>query len=360
MKKLVILGGGYGGMKIMQQLSAKDLPEDYEMILVDKLPYHCIKTEYYALAAGTESDHDIRVPFPKHVRRVFGNVDNIDVHNKEITLVGDRGEVETLQYDKMVIGLGAEDKYHGVPGAKEHTHSIQSMESTRKTYEAISNLPPRATVSVVGAGLSGVELAAELRESRQDLTIHLFDRGETILPMFPLRLSTYVSSWFEKHEVDIISNSNITRVAEGALFNHEERIASDAVIWTAGVQPVKVVRDIENIEKDRKGHIILTKHHHIPDHPDTFVVGDCASLPYAPSGQLAEKQGEQIVMILKKQWAGEELPDTMPEMKLKGTLGSLGKKQGFGVMGDKASVKGRVARILKSGVLWMYKYHSGV
>lgn len=44
-------------MKIMQQLSAKDLPEDYEMILVDKLPYHCIKTEYYALAAGTESDH---------------------------------------------------------------------------------------------------------------------------------------------------------------------------------------------------------------------------------------------------------------------------------------------------------------
>ncbi|GAK13719.1 NAD(P)/FAD-dependent oxidoreductase [Geomicrobium sp. JCM 19039] len=359
MKKLVILGGGYGSMKIMQQLSAKDLPEDYEIVLVDKLPYHCIKTEYYALAAGTESDHDIRVPFPKHVRRHFGHVQHIDVESRTITLSGDQHDPETLSYDKLVIGLGAEDKYHGVPGASEHTHSIQSMESTRKTYEAISNLPPRATVSVVGAGLSGVELAAELRESRHDLTIHLFDRGETILPMFPLRLSTYVTSWFEKHDVDIVSNSNITKVSDGALYNHDERVQSDAVIWTAGVQPVEVVRNME-VEQDRKGHIILTKHHHIPNHPDVFVVGDCASLPYAPSGQLAEKQGEQIVMILKKQWAGEPLPDTMPEMKLKGTLGSLGKKKGFGVMGDKASVKGRVARILKSGVLWMYKYHSGV
>lgn len=111
MKKLVILGGGYGGMKIMQQLSAKDLPEDYEIVLVDKLPYHCIKTEYYALAAGTESDHDIRVPFPKHVRRHFGHVQHIDVESRTITLSGDQHDPETLSYDKLVIGLGAEDKY---------------------------------------------------------------------------------------------------------------------------------------------------------------------------------------------------------------------------------------------------------
>ncbi|MBB6450197.1 NADH dehydrogenase [Geomicrobium halophilum] len=358
MRKLVILGGGYGGMKVMQQLSAKDIPHDYEIVLVDKLPYHCLKTEYYALAAGTESDHEIRVPFPKHVRRQYGNVQNIDLDNKKITLSNDT-KGETLEFDKLVIGLGAEDKYHGVPGASEHTFSIQSMEETRRTYEAISNLPPRSSVSVVGAGLSGVELAAELRESRHDLTVRLFDRGETILPMFPRRLSNYVTSWFEKHDVEIISNSDITRVAESALYNHDERITSDAVIWTAGVQPVQVVRDL-NVEKDRKDHIILTKHHHIPGYPDAFVVGDCASLPYAPSAQLAEKQGEQIVSILKAQWKGEELPSSMPEMKLKGTLGSLGKKKGFGMMGEKAAVTGRVARLLKSGVLWMYKYHSGV
>ncbi|SDJ18574.1 NAD(P)/FAD-dependent oxidoreductase [Natribacillus halophilus] len=360
MQKLVILGGGYGGMKVMQQLGPKDLPDDYEIILVDKLPYHCLKTEYYALAAGTESDHDIRAPFPKHVRHHFGTAHGIDLDEKIITLSTDQASNETLAYDKLVIGLGAEDKYHGVPGAKEYTFSIQSMENTRRTYEAISNLPPRSSVSVVGAGLSGVELAAELRESRHDLSVQLFDRGETILPMFPRRLSSYVTSWFEKHDVDIISNSNITRVADGALYNHDDRIKSDAVIWTAGVQPASVARHLD-VEHDDSEHIILTEHHHIPGHPDAFVVGDCASLPHAPSAQLAEKQGEQIVDILKMQWKGEELPDTMPEMKLKGTLGSLGKKKGFGtMMGEKGAVTGRVARLLKSGVLWMYKYHSGV
>ncbi|QQK81321.1 NAD(P)/FAD-dependent oxidoreductase [Salicibibacter cibi] len=360
MRKLVIVGGGYGGMKVMQQLSTKDLPHDYEIILVDKLPYHCFKTEYYALAAGTESDHEIRVPFPKHVRHQFGTVQNIDLAEKKISITTDQAKSEVLEYDKIVIGLGATDKYHGVPGAKEHTFSIQSMENTRRTYEAISNLPPHSSVSVVGAGLSGVELAAELRESRHDLNIRLFDRGETILPMFPRRLSTYVTSWFQKHDVEIVSNSDITRVSADALYNHDERIKADAVIWTAGVQPSNVTRELD-VEKDDKKQIILTKHHHIPDYPDAFVVGDCASLPHAPSAQLAEKQGEQIVDILKLQWKGEKLPDTMPDLKLKGTLGSLGKKKGFGtMMGEKAAVTGRVARLLKSGVLWMYKYHSGV
>ena len=65
--------------------------------------------------------------------------------------------------------MDCEDKYHNVPGAKEYTHSLQSIEQTRKTYEQLNSLEPNATVAVVGAGLSGVEVASELRESRSDL-----------------------------------------------------------------------------------------------------------------------------------------------------------------------------------------------
>ncbi|SDH69977.1 transcriptional regulator, TetR family [Alteribacillus bidgolensis] len=356
MKRLVILGGGYGGMRILQRLLPNDLPDDIELVLVDKLPYHCFKTEYYALAAGTESDHDVRVPFPKHDRLSlhFGTVDSIDKDNKLIHM---RGE-EPLSYDILIIGLGAEDKYHGVPGAGENTYSIQSMEKTRRTYETLNNLPAQSVVSIVGAGLSGVEVASELRESRSDLHIKLFDRGETILPMFPKRLSNYVQNWFVKHEVEVISNSNITKVEKNGLYNHDDFIDSDAIIWTAGVQPNKVVRDLD-VEKDEKGRVVLTPHHHLPDEENTFVVGDCASLPHAPSAQLAEGQAEQIAMVLKKRWNNEAVPEKLPKIKLKGVLGSLGKKHGFGVMGDTA-VTGRVARLLKSGVLWMYKHHSGV
>ncbi|MDZ5783546.1 FAD-dependent oxidoreductase [Marinococcus luteus] len=359
MEKIIVLGGGYGGMRFLQRVLGSDLPQDVDITLVDKLPYHCMKTEYYALAAGTESDHEVRVPFPDHSRLKihFGTIDHIDMENQLVVM----SDSSSLPYDKLVAGLGSVDNFHGVPGAEEHTYSIQSMEATRRTYEAISNLPPKSAVSIVGAGLSGVELASELRESRSDLHIRLFDRGETILPMFPKRLSNYVQNWFEKHDVEVISNSDITTVTAEGLYNHEDWIQSEAIIWTAGIQPNKIIRELDT-EKDRKGRIILTPHHHLTNDENIFIVGDCASLPHAPSAQLAEGQAEQIATIMKKQWKNEPLPETMPEIKLKGTLGSLGKKHGFGVMGGtaKAAVTGRVARLLKSGVLWMYKNHSGV
>jgi len=113
-----------------------------------------------------------------------------------------------------------------------------------------------------------------------------------------------------------------------------------------------------DVEKDRQGRIILTPHHNLPENEHVYVVGDCASLPHAPSAQLAEGQAEQIVDILLKRWNNQELPEQLPTIKLKGVLGSLGKKHGFGLVADRP-ITGRVARLLKSGILWMYKYHNG-
>ncbi|UOE96545.1 NAD(P)/FAD-dependent oxidoreductase [Alkalihalobacillus sp. LMS39] len=355
MQKLVILGGGYGGMRILQRLLTNDLPTDVEVTLVDKMPYHCLKTEYYALAAGTEPDLHLRVNYPKDPRLTikFGFITSIDLDSKLVYL----DKEESIPYDTLIVGLGCEDKYHNVPGAPEHTFSIQSMEATRKTYEQLSNVRPNGVVSIVGAGLSGVELASELRESRSDLTIKLFDRGEIILSAFPKKLSNYVQNWFLDHGVDVINKANITKVEPNILYNHDEPIECDAIIWTAGIQPNKVVRELD-VAKDQQGRVIITPHHHLPADENVFIVGDCASLPHAPSAQLAEGQGEQIVSVLKARWSNETLPEILPKIKLKGVLGSLGKKHGFGLMGERTLI-GRVPRVLKSGVLWMYKYHSG-
>ncbi|WP_312889004.1 NAD(P)/FAD-dependent oxidoreductase [Desertibacillus haloalkaliphilus] len=356
MQKIVLLGGGYGNMRILQRLLTNDLPSDVQLTLIDRLPYHCLKTEYYALAAGTESDHHLRVSFPNDPRLEikYGNISSVDLDGKTVHI---DGQDEAINYDTLIIGLGCEDKYHNVPGAREETLSIQSMEDTRKTGETLNNVRPQGVVSIVGGGLSGVELASELRESRPDLTIKLFDRGDIILSMFPYRLSNYVQNWFINHGVEVINKSNITKVEKHALYNHDERIESDAIIWTAGIQPNRVVREMD-VEKDQQGRVKLTPHHHLPNDENVFVVGDCASLPHAPSAQLAEGQGEQIVTVLKKRWKNEPLPETFPTIKLKGVLGSLGKKHGFGLMGER-TLLGRVPRVMKSGVLWMYKYHSG-
>lgn len=354
MKNLVILGGGYGGMKMLNELLPDHLPDDVAITLVDRVPYHCLKTEYYALAAGTISDHDIRVTFPVHPRLSvkYGEVTGIDLEEKKVYL----GE-ESLQYDDLVIGLGCEDKYHNVPGAQEFTHSIQTIGKSRNTYQLLNNLAPNSVVGIVGAGLSGVELASELSESRSDLKIKLFDRGNHILSDFPDRLSKYVEKWFNTHSVEIVNNSNITRVEENTLYNHDVPVHCDVIVWTAGIQANVIVRNLE-VETDKLGRAIITPQHNLPNDEHVYVVGDCASLPHAPSAQLAEGQAEQIVQVLLKRWKGEAPPESFPPIKLKGVLGSLGKKQGFGMVADRA-ITGRVARLLKSGILWMYKYHNG-
>ncbi|MCY8436990.1 NAD(P)/FAD-dependent oxidoreductase [Bacillus haynesii] len=355
MRNLVLLGGGYGNMRIIHRFLPNQLPDDVMITLIDRNPYHCLKTEYYALAAGTISDHHIRVSFPDHpkLKIEYGTISSVDLEGKKV-LFHDR---EPISYDDAVIGLGCEDKYHNVPGAPEHTYSIQTIDQSRSTYQALNNLNAEATVAIVGAGLSGVELASELRESRKDLNIILFDRGELILSSFPKRLSKYVQSWFEEHGVKIINCANITKVEEGIVYNHDDPIQADAIVWTAGIQPNQVVRDLD-VEKDPQGRVVLTPHHNLPGDEHVYVVGDCASLPHAPSAQLAEAQAEQIVQVLELRWKGEPLPETMPKFKLKGVLGSLGKKAGFGLVAERPLI-GRVPRLLKSGLLWMYKHHNG-
>jgi NADH dehydrogenase len=354
MKKLVILGGGYGGMKILTRLLPNMLPEHISITLIDKMPYHALKTEFYALAAGTITDQGIRVPFPEHPHLQIkqSEVINVDLEEKKILLKNE----EVVEYDDLIIGLGCEENYQDVPGAKKYTNSIQTMEKARCTYEALSNLSPGATVSIVGAGLSGVEFASELNESRPDLKIGLYDRGKHILSSFPEQLSTYVENWFDNHGVDININANITRVEKNIIFNHEEPIQSDVVIWAAGVVPNKVIQNMD-VQKDRQGRVILTPYHNIPNNEHVYVVGDCASLPYAPSAQLAEGQAEQIVQVLLSRWKNEPLPEDLPPIKLKGFLGALGRKHGFGFVAARP-ITGRVARLLKSGVLWLYRFHN--
>ncbi len=353
MGKLVLLGGGYGNMRVMLRL-LNNLPLDREIVLVDRAPFHSLKTEFYALAAGTSTDKEIRVSFPEHERltAVYGEV--VDINRAEKVVILEDGQ--RIEYDDLVIGLGCEDKYHGVSGAAEHTYSIQTMGKSRATYQALCGLPAGSTVGVVGAGLSGIELASELRESRSDLKIKLFDRGPRIMKDFPEKLSKYVKDWFIKHNVDVISNSNITKVEPGKIYNHEEEIALDAVVWTAGVQPVKIVRDMD-VEKDGQGRPLVTQYFNVLDDEHVYVVGDCASSVFPPSAYLAEAQAEQIAKVLRMRWKGELLPETMPEIKIKGFVGSLGKKQGFAYLAD-TTVTGRIARLMKSGILWLYKYQN--
>ncbi|WP_166240573.1 NAD(P)/FAD-dependent oxidoreductase [Paenibacillus turpanensis] len=353
MNNLVILGGGYGGLTVAHELLEGDLPADVELILVDRMPFQGLKTEYYALAAGTVSDHDIRAQFSEdsRLKKRYGEVTSVDLENKLVHLEGQ----DPLPYRWLVIALGCTDRYHGIQGAQQFSNSIQTFSSTRQTYAAVGDVKPYGQVTIVGGGLSGVEMASELRESRPDLNIRILDRGASILSAFPEKLQQYVRSWFYEHNVEMQGNVSLTRLEEGVLYNRDELIYTDVTVWTAGIQPVEVVQNID-LPKDNSGRLIINQDHQLPSHPGVFIVGDCASIPFSPSAQAAEAQGLQVAELIKSEWFGHA--PRLTKIKLKGVLGSLGKKAGFGLMG-KTSIVGRVPRVLKSGVLWMSKNHFG-
>ncbi|MFF0828935.1 NAD(P)/FAD-dependent oxidoreductase [Brevibacillus sp. NPDC003359] len=355
MKRLVILGGGYGGLRIIERVLSPDLPDDVFITLVDRMPFHGLKTEYYALAAGTTPESHLRVNFPNDPRLTvkYGEITGLELDEQVVNFANG----DTLSYDWLVIGLGCEDRYHDIPGAEQFTCSIQSMGATRNTYMAINNVNPYGTVTVVGGGLSGVEMAAELRESRPDLNVRIVDRGQSILSPFPKKLQEYASQWFIEHEVQLVSMANVTSIEQGIVYNHNQPVESDVIVWTAGIQANQIVRSLP-IETDNIGRAKLNQYHQIPSHTNVYVVGDCASTIIAPSAQTAEIQGEQVALMLKKDIKGEEYPASLPALKHKGFLGSLGKKEGFASMG-KMSLVGQMARVIKSGQLWMYKKHMG-
>lgn len=353
MKKLVVLGGGYGGINIVANILHRTFPEDIEITLIDRNPYHALKTEFYATAAGTKADIDVRLQFPKdnRVKYVFGEVEKVDTENNEVTFADGQPSVP---YDSLVVALGCVDTYHGVPGAEEYGKSVQTIEQAREAALAVGNTKPGGVIGIVGGGLSGIECAAEIRESRPDLRVQLFDRNESVLRPFHDKVRDYVEEWFAKNEVDVIHHCQIEEVTQDGIINKGQLIPTDVTIWTAGVQPSAVVRALP-YEKDKYGKVIVNDFYQVPEATNVYVVGDCAASEFSPSAQLARQQGQQIAEILLSVMNGKE-PRKPKPIKLKGTLGSLGKNDGFGNMMEKP-MTGWLPRLAKTGVLWINKRH---
>jgi|SRR5690625_1923594 len=352
MRSLVILGGGYGGLKMLLQLLELPLPEDVQITLIEKNPYHSLKTEFYTIVAGTAADKDVRMEFPEddRVHYVFAHVEHIDINNQCIKV--NRKTDHTIYYDYLVIALGCEDNYHGIPGAEEFTESVQTFSKARKAGLAVGNLKAYGKVSIVGAGLSGIEVASEIRESRPDLNIRLLDRGGTVLRGFAPRIQAHVTDWFVKNDVEVLHYANVEYVEEDGVCNNGICYVNDVTIWTAGVRPHKIVRDLP-FKKNKYEQIVINDYYQVPEAPNIYVVGDCAASDHSPSAQLAGQQGEQIADVLASVLQHKE-PKKPGEIKLKGTLGSLGKSDGFGNMFQRP-LTGLLPRLAKSGVLWLHK-----
>jgi len=262
MKKIAILGAGYGGVaaaKVLHKIFKKD--REVEITLFDRNPFHTLMTELHEVAGGRTEPQSVQVSLEKIFggTRVNLKIETITtVRFAENVLVGQSGE---YQYDYLILGPGAEPEFFGIPGAKEHSFSLwsfddavrlrrhiedQFLKASRETNEAARR---RAlTFAVAGAGFTGMEMLGELLEwkaalcdrygiQEEEVSIVLVEAMTEILPILPKKLRLNTLKFLAKKGAVVRLNTAITAVGpNGLTIKGGSTIDSETVIWTCGVR----------------------------------------------------------------------------------------------------------------------------
>lgn len=300
-KHVLILGGGFAGLECAKQLRDENL----RVTLVDRWNHHLFQPLLYQVATGGLAMTEIAQPLRsiladyKNVTTIMADVTHIDLAAKQVQM-----KDRVLDYDFLVIALGAKTSYFGKNEWAEHTMGLKSlddaMEIRKKVLLAFEKAESAADPSqvekylnmvVVGGGPTGVEMAGSLAELAKvvlkgdfrhidpaQAKVHLIESGDSLLSMFPGDLPEYTRTRLERMGVTIHFNSRVTEVGEGYVVAGGQRIDSNIVIWGAGVEASEVTRTLAGIPLDRGGRIQVEPDLSLPGHPEVFAAGDIVSL----------------------------------------------------------------------------------
>ncbi|GIP54246.1 NAD(P)/FAD-dependent oxidoreductase [Paenibacillus vini] len=307
MKKIVVLGGGYGGVvtsKHLAKLFKKD--KDVEITLIDRNPYHTLLTELHEVAANRAPEDSVKIELKKifagqKVDVVLDSIDHIDFASKQL-----RSEKNTYKYDYLVIGTGCKPTFFGIPGAEEHSLTLWSYEDAVRLKEQIRNkfgLAAKETnpakrrkmlsFVVVGAGFTGVELVGEMAEFRDELCKEFYidpsevrlvvaDMAPKILPILPDKLIEKATKRLNKMNVEIITSAKITGVTPTGVVLGDKELEADTVVWTAGVEGSELVGKLDVKQEGRKRIVTNDKLQSV-DHENVYIVGD--NIFFIPEGE---------------------------------------------------------------------------
>jgi NADH:ubiquinone reductase (H+-translocating) len=381
--KILILGAGYGGLLTTLKLQKKLNYNEAEITLVNKHNYHYITTWLHEPAAGTASADHARVNLDQiidmnKVNFVKGTVQSIQPEEQTVTL--ESGEV--LSYDYLVIGLGSEPETFGIQGLKEHAFSIRSINAVRQIREHIEymfakykNEPERTdylTFVVGGAGFTGIEFCGELADRVPELCqefdvdpelvkIYCIEAAPTALPGFDPELVNYAMDVLNRKGIEFKIGTPIKECTEnGVLLANGEEIKSKTVVWAAGVRGNSIVE--KSGFEVMRGRVKVDEYLRAPGYENVFVVGDCALIfnaegrPYPPTAQIAVQEGECLGDNLAALIRGEVMQPFVPA--LQGTLASLGKGEGIGMVGSK-KLFGSTAALMKKASDLRYLWKIG-
>lgn len=305
--RVVILGGGFGGLNAAQKLKRAPV----SVTLIDRRNFHLFQPLLYQVATGSLSPGEIAAPLrgvlsrQKNAQVLLGEAADIDPVAKHVIL----RDGTAYPYDSLIVATGSQTSYYGNDGWRVWAPSLKSVEEATAirhkilyafecAERAATEDEARAwlTFVIVGAGATGMELSGALAEisnetlkndfrriNPREARIILMEGGPRVLPAFPEKLSAKAEKLVARLGVEVSKNVMVTHIdGDGVTYksgDESKRLAARTVLWAGGVTTNAFGRALgerTNAETDRNGRIKVNPDLTVPRFPDIFIVGDLA------------------------------------------------------------------------------------
>ncbi|WP_448041298.1 NAD(P)/FAD-dependent oxidoreductase [Bradyrhizobium liaoningense] len=293
MPRIVVLGAGFAGLwaaigaaRKRDEIGASQ--RDIEIRLIDRNPYHNIRVRNYEADLGEVALPLPRLLDPVGVSHGLGEVEAVDPVRREISLVTGSGE-ETLGYDRLVLALGSEVMRPDIPGLAEHAFDVDTYAAALRLEDHLVSLgrsassPGRSTVAVVGAGFTGVEVAAEMpdRLARAGITgghrIILVDPNPAVGATIGAHARPVIETALASLDIETRLGARVVSIeAAGMRLNSGEFIPAQTVIWCAGMRASPLAACLPGA-RDRLGRLLVDPLMRVADVGGVFAAGDVAS-----------------------------------------------------------------------------------
>lgn len=402
---IIIVGGGAGGLELATKLGdSLGKNKKAEITLIDSTRTHVWKPLLHEIAAGSMDPdrHELEYLAQGHWHHFkfrLGRMDGLNRAKREVTITPyiDEDGVEviprrTFVYDTLVMAVGSTTNDFGIKGAQEFSIALDTQAQAQKFHRYLHNAlvraqtqteplkPGQLEVAIVGAGATGVELAAELHnttrelaaygldkiDADRDVKISLIEANERVLPALPAKLSLAVDVELRKLRVNVFTGERVTEVSKKGITTHSGRfIPAELVVWAAGIKAPDFLKDIDGLETNRINQLVLKQTLQTTHDDNIFALGDCAACAWLghdgnvpPRAQAAHQQASLLVKSMKRRVANN--PNLLEyHYRDYGSLVNLGKYSTVGslmgaVSGGSMYIQGLFARIMYRS---LYKMH---
>jgi len=385
-KKILILGGGFGGMHVLKEVQKNVDVENVSLAIVSEKNYFLFTPMLPEVASGMLNPRDITMPireFCTTAKFYQADVISIDLEQKLVTITRKfDGKNHSLEYDYLVLAVGSTNNFFGNKEIEENSFTIKTVEDAIELRNQIILMMEIGaqtgsvglqkkflTFSVVGAGFAGVEIIGEInhfvRKSvkqaypsilEKNINMVLISSRNEILPELNKRLGQSARSYLEKMGVRIISNVKAIGAGESHVeLSDGEIIPCTTLIWTGGVITSPVIASLD-CEHDKGGRVLTDKYLRLTAHPEVFALGDCAAIPdvntgnfYPPTAQHALRASKVVAENIKKILEGSS---DLKEFSYhsKGMMATIGNKAGV------ASIMGQSITGVLAWIIWRTYY----